>query len=96
MRPVGSVRLPNLLPEVNHTYSPFFGLRLVSRQLLHGARRAIQRPAQRPSSSPGGGHAHKVRPQPVMLTAQQHEEMSKLSPTQRITAYRALQAPQKE
>ena len=39
---------------------------------------------QRPSSSPGCGHAHKVRPQPVTLTAQQHEEMSKLSSTQRI------------
>jgi hypothetical protein len=37
-----------------------------------------------------------VRPQPVTLTAQQHEEMSKLSPTQRITAYRALQTQQKE
>jgi hypothetical protein len=31
-----------------------------------------------------------------MLTAPQHEEMSKMSPTQRITAYRALQAQQKE
>ena len=56
----------------------------------------MQRPAHRPSSSSGGGHAHKVRPQPVMLTAQQPEEMSKLSPTQRSTAYRALQAQQKE
>jgi hypothetical protein len=52
----------------------------------------MQRPAQRPSSSPGCSHAHKVRPQLVTLTAQQHEEMTKMSPTQRITAYRALQA----
>ena len=44
----------------------------------------MQRSAQRPSSSPGCGHAHTVRPQPVTLTAQQHEEMSKLSSTQRI------------
>jgi hypothetical protein len=57
----------------------------------------MQRPAQRPCSSPGCGHAHKVQPQSVVtLTAQQHEEMSKLSPTQRITAYRALQTQQKE
>ena len=51
---------------------------------------------QRPSSSPDGGHTHQVRPHPVTLTAQQHEEMRKLSPTQRITAYRALQAQQEE
>lgn len=56
----------------------------------------MQRPAQHPSRSPGGGHAHKMQPQPVTLTAQQHEEMSQLSATQRITAYRALQAQQKE
>ena len=56
----------------------------------------MQRPAQRPNSSPGCGHAHKVQPQPVRLTAQPHEEMGKLFPTQPMTAYRVLQTQQKE